>query len=401
MKTKTIMIGDRPIGGDTPCFIVAEAGANHEGKFELAKELIDAARATKSDSIKFQHYTAEKLTSKEAKRYWMVHGDERGFQFDPTRYKDAQLDTFKKIDGIPRDKDRELMAYGASKNIVVFSTPFDFESVDHLESIGTPLYKIASGDLTHHEFLRYVAKKGKPVVLSTGAANLSEIRDAVHVIEDAGNDQIILLHCTLAYPTPLDHANLLMMLDLQKEFPNALIGLSDHTPGVEADVAAALLGAVMIEKHFTHTPGPAAGANRVGESPDHDIGIGPEIFTEMVRRIREDEAKKSSVRMGLSHEEALKRIREGKFPEVLGAYTKKQVDENVELKARAQARRSIVVNKLIPKGTVITSAMVNDDTFTVKRPGTGIAPFEMDKLEGKRFVVDVGADAVLQWSHLA
>lgn len=263
-----IKIGDKYIGGDEPCFIVAEAGVNHEGDFDRAKALIDAAVAARADSVKFQHYIAARLAAPEAKRYWRVQGDEDGFQFDPDYYKDDQRSTFAKIDGIPREKDAALFRYGDEKKTPIFSTPFDFESVDHLDSLGVPMFKIASGDLTYHQLLTYIAQKGRPVVLSTGAAHLAEIKDAVDVIKRAGNEQIILLHCTLAYPTPLDRANLLMMQHLAKEFPDLPVGLSDHTPGSAAAVAAAMLGAVMIEKHFTHTPGPAAGDNRVGKNPD-------------------------------------------------------------------------------------------------------------------------------------
>jgi len=396
---RTIKIGNRLIGEGQPCFIVAEAGANHEGQFQKALELVDAALSTKADAIKFQHYTAGKLASKEARRYWFVRGDEKGYQFDPSFYKETQIETFAKIDGIPRGKDAELFDYAWQKGIVPFSTPFDFASVDHLEKLGAPMYKIASGDLTYHQLLAYVARTGKPIVLSTGAASLDEIRSAVNVIKKAGNNQIILLHCTLAYPTPLENINLLMMKHLQEEFPDVMIGLSDHTPGVEADAAASILGAVMIEKHFTHTPGAASGANRVGESPDHDIGLGTVSFTEMVRRVREDEKQKLSVRYGLSFEKAVQLIKSGQFLQVLGG-DKKVVDEKVELKARAQARRSVVAALAMQKGMKITQEMLGTH-FEIKRPGTGIAPFELEKLVGKTLKADVASDAVMRWEHFA
>ncbi len=394
-----ITIGKIKIGKNHPCFIVAEAGANHDGDFNKAKQLVDAALETNASAIKFQHYTAGKLASKEAKRYWFVHGDTKGYQFDPKNYKESQIETFNKIDGIPREKDAELIRYAEQKGIVIFSTPFDFESVDHLDSLGTPMFKIASGDLTYHDFLRHVASKGKPVILSTGAATMEEIHAAVDVIKFSGNHQIILLHCTLAYPTPLEHANLLMMKHLENEFPDCLIGLSDHTPGVEADVAAAMLGAVMIEKHFTHTPGHAAGSDKVGDSPDHDIGIGKKEFTELVRRIRENEAKKIGVAFGESYESVTSKIKAGKFPQVLGSSAIKEVDSEVELKARLQARRSVVADRAIKVGTTITKAMLTDGTFAVKRPGTGIAPYEIGKLIGKVVKTDIAPDTVLTLGH--
>ncbi len=394
-----INLGPIKIGKNHPCFIVAEAGANHDGDFNKAKQLVDAAAETKASAIKFQHYTAGKLASKEAKRYWFVHGDAQGYQFDPNTYKESQIETFNKIDGIPRDKDAELIAYATKKGIATFSTPFDFESVDHLDSLGTPMFKIASGDLTYHDFLRYVSSKGKPVILSTGAATMEEIHAAVRVIKSTGNNQIILLHCTLAYPTPLEHANLRMMKNLEQEFPDCLIGLSDHTPGVEADVAAAMLGAVMIEKHFTHTPGHAAGDDKVGDSPDHDIGIGKKEFTELVRRVRENESKKIGVAFGLSYQAAVAKIEQGKFPQVLGSSASKDIDSKVELKARAQARRSVVAGRMIKGGTVITQVMLGDGTFVVKRPGTGIPPYAISTLIGKVIKNDVTADTVLISDH--
>lgn len=396
---RKIKLGHRSIGNGEPCFIVAEAGANHEGEFDKARELIDAAVETGADSIKFQHYKADKLAAREAKRYWRVSGDEEGFQFDPDHYKEDQKSTFAKIDGLPREKDAELFRYGSEKNIIVFSTPFDFESVDHLDALGAPAFKVASGDLTYHQFLDYIARRQKPILLSTGAANLNEIKEAVNVIRLTGNDQIVLLHCTFAYPTPLEHANLLMMKHLMEEFPDLPVGFSDHTPGWAADIAAAILGASVIEKHFTHTPGPASGINKVGDSPDHDIGIGTEAFAEMVGRIREGDVRGLSTRFDLDFEDALEMIRGGDAPQVLGRYERKLVDQSVELKARLQARRSVVSNVALGKGTVITEEMVRRGHLAAKRPGTGIPPYEMDKLIGCRLNCDLPADTVLRYQH--
>ncbi len=396
---KEIRIGNHLIGAGHPCFFIAEAGANHEGKFEEALRLIDAAKKSQADAIKFQHYSAGKLVSREAKRYWAVRGDRPGFQFDPHEYHDDQASTFTKIDGIPRDKDAQLVNYAKENTIEMFSTPFDFESADHLERLGVPAYKIASGDITYHQFLEHVARKGKPIILSTGASTFEEIRDAVRVVLATGNDQLVLLHCTLAYPTPLENANLLMMKNLQEEFPNVLVGLSDHTPGFEADRAAALLGAVMIEKHFTHTPGAAAGENKVGESPDHDIGIGAEEFSAMVTAVRNDEKQGLSVRLGVDFERAIEMVRNGTCPQVLGKEVAKKVDSVVELKARAQARRSVVTEIALTKGTVITEEMLKDGKLSIKRPGTGIQPYEISNLVGKAVNQDISPDSILQWHH--
>jgi N,N'-diacetyllegionaminate synthase len=397
---KTIQFGSITLGGDNPCCIVAEAGANHEGVYDNAIQLIDAAHMARAHTIKFQHYTAHGLTSHEAKRYWKVAGDEDGFQFNPRVYKDDQLSTFVKIDGIPRERDYELLTYGDQKGILVFSTPFDFESVDHLNTLGIAGYKIASGDITYHAFLDYIARKGKPVILSTGASNVQEIKDAVRIIKNTGNDQIVLLHCTLAYPTPIQHANLNMMLHLQDEFPDCLIGLSDHTPGIDTDVAAAMLGAVMIEKHFTATPGVVVGKNKVGESPDHDIGIGPKEFLRMTNTISENEKNGKTTRRGLTRKQALHEVKQY-YPHVLGKYLEKQVDERVELKARAQARRSVITNRSLKKGDIITGEMFRDGTFAVKRPGIGIQPFEIQNLLTKTCKQDILADTVLRWEYFS
>ncbi|MBI5147726.1 MAG: N-acetylneuraminate synthase family protein [Parcubacteria group bacterium] len=391
-------IGDRLIGDDCPCFIVAEAGANHDGDFTKAGQLIKAVADIGADAIKFQHYTAEKLVSKEAKRYWLVRGDEGGHQFDPSRYKESQIETFAKIDGIPREKDIELMRLANERNIVLFSTPFDFESVDHLDALGIPMFKIASGDLTYRQFVEYIARKGKPVILSTGAANLAEIKEAAQVVRKTGNGQLILLHCTLAYPTPLEHANLLMMRHLQLEFPEALVGLSDHTPGIIASVVGAMLGAAMIEKHFTNTPGPAVGEDKVGESPDHDIGLGVGKFAEMIFRVRDDEANGLSVRLGIPFAAAASCVRNGEHFRLLGK-GEKTVDSAVEMKARLQARRSVVAALPLKRGAVLTEETIKTH-LTVKRPGTGIPPYEIGLLSGRIVKNDIPADAVLQWDDV-
>ena len=395
---RQLRIGSRLIGDGQPCFLIAEAGANHDGKFEDAIGLIDAAARAGADSIKFQHYTAGKLVSKDAMRYWLLRGEKYGSQFQPGSYSEDQRGTFAKIDGFPREKDEELMRHSESRGISMFSTPFDFESVDHLANLNVPAFKIASGDLTYHQFLAYVAKKGKPVLLSTGAASLDEIYGAVNVILKTGNDQIVLLHCTLCYPAPLEKANLLMMRHLQEEFPDVLIGLSDHTPGITADIAAAQLGAAVIEKHFTDTPGPIAGENKVGESPDHDMGISTEQFLEMSKKIRDDEINGRTVRIGWLIEAALASIQNSSSRLVLGSDYFKKVDELVELRARAQARRSVVTNVDLKTGTVITAEMLSNDTLLCKRPGTGIAPYDIQKLVGLVLKRDVEADRVLNWT---
>ena len=235
-----INIQGKIIGGDNPCYTIAEAGANHDGKLEKAFKLIDAAIETKTDSIKFQTYKAQNLVTKTAPKYWK---DE-----NPN---ESQYDVFKKLDSLTEDEWKQIFEYAEKKKITCFSTPFDEQSVDLLYSLNVPAFKIASADITHIPLIKHTAKKQLPIFISTGMASPLEIQDAVDAINDVGNNSIIIMHCMTSYPTKPDDANLEIIRTLTKKYPNHVIGYSDHTIGITVPLCSTFYGAKCIEKHFT------------------------------------------------------------------------------------------------------------------------------------------------------
>ena len=349
MTEATVVIGDRRIGSEDPPFVIAEAGANHDGDLDRAKRLIDAAATANADAIKFQNYTAEKLVTKSAPKYW---GDRETTQYE----------TFAKLDCLVPDDYREMARYARKEGLIYLSTPFDRGAVNLLADLQVPAYKIASGDLTHHPLLEYVAAQGEPVVLSTGMATLEEIRAAVSVIESTGNEDIVLLHCVTEYPTPVEEANLRMMRTLDDEFDYP-VGLSDHTMGTTVPTAAAALGAAVIEKHFTFD-------TTLQKSPDHRLSADTDEMAEIVDRTRDAHAA-----LGRSEQGPTDRESEG----------------------LAKARRSLVTGRAFQAGEAITT-----DGLAVKRPGTGIAPQEYWTAgeETWRAVTDLAADRVLTWDDI-
>lgn len=344
----SVIVGGRPIGMGHPCFVIAEAGVNHNEDVELGKALIKAAKEAGADAIKFQTYKAERLSTRTAPRYWFEPDDPNGSQFD----------TFAKLDGLDKTDQQTLQAYAREIGILWLSTPFDDEAVDFLDSLEVPAFKVASADMTCHPFLEHVARRGKPVFLSTGTATLGEVEEAVQVIRNAGNNQIILLHCTLAYPCPPDAINLRAMMTMKEVFSGIPVGLSDHSLGIAVPIAAVALGACVIEKHFTVD-------KRLPGSPDHHLSVDPLELRQMVDGIRAAEA-------------------------ALGSHTKGP--DPAEMAALRLARRSLVSAREIPKGTVITREML-----TWKRPGTGIPPKLLSMVVGRTARVDIPADQVLTW----
>lgn len=344
----SVIVAGRPIGPGHPCFVVAEAGVNHNEKVELGKALIRAAKEHGADAIKFQTYRAERLSTRSAPRYWVEPGDPDGSQFD----------TFARLDGLDEAAHRELQACAREAGILWFSTPFDEEAVDFLDSLDVPAFKVASADMTCSPFLEHVARKGRPVFLSTGTATLGEVEEAVRVIRDSGNDQIVLLHCTLSYPCPPEAINLRAMVTMREVFPQCPVGLSDHSLGIAVPLAAAALGAAAIEKHFTVDRGLAG-------SPDHRLSADPGDLRAMVEGIRTVEAALGSPRKG---------------------------PVEAEMAAYRLARRSLVAVCPIPRGAIITRQML-----TYKRPGTGIPPKFLPIVVGRTARVDIPADQVLTW----
>lgn len=346
-----IDFGGRLIGEGHPAFVIAEAGVNHNGDLELGKSLIREAKNAGADAIKFQSYKAGKISTKTAPRYWVEADDPDGSQYD----------TFAKLDSFGPVEHEALFAYAAECGLLCFSAPFDDEAVDMLDELGVPGFKIASADLTDHPLLEKVAAKGKPVILSTGLATIPEIGDAVAVVRERGNDQIILLHCTLQYPCDAENANLRMMLHMKAAFPDIPVGLSDHTLGIAVPQAAVALGAVAVEKHYTvdkTLPG----------SPDHHISVDHHDLKQMMDGIRTIE-------------------------KAMGRYQKGPVE--AESEAYRYARRSIVTATDVPEGATITREMV-----TFKRPGTGIYPKFVDVVVGRTAKRDIAEDTVLEWGMI-
>jgi sialic acid synthase SpsE len=348
---KIVDFGGRLIGEGQPAFVIAEAGVNHNGDLDLARALIREAREAGADAIKFQTYKAGNISTRTAPRYWFEPADPQGSQYD----------TFARLDGFGEPEHREIFRFARELGILCFSTPFDDEAVDLLDRLGAPGFKIASADLTDFPLVERVARKGKPVVLSTGLATVAEVGEAVERLRACGNEQIVLLHCTLQYPCDYENSNLRMMLHLKAAFPDIPVGLSDHTLGIAVPQAAVALGAVAIEKHYTVD-------KKLPGSPDHHLSLDPQDLRQMVAGIRAIE-------------------------KAMGRYEKGPVE--AELPALRYARRSIISICPIAKGSVIRREML-----TFKRPGTGIYPKLVDFVVGRTARVDIPEDTVLTWEML-
>ena len=328
--------------------VIAEAGVNHLGRFDYAKKLIEGAKEAGADIIKFQTYKANRLTTKNAPRFWSWDGELDG--------NGSQFDSYSKLDSFGLDEYRELKNICDQVGIEFMSTPFDPDSVDLLEAVGVNGYKIASCDITNKPLVEKIASTKKPVLLSTGAATLEEIRSAVNWANKAGCEDILIMHCTLTYPTPAEDSNLLAISQMRREFPNHLIGHSDHTLGFDVASAGTLLGSSALEKHFTFD-------KTLPLSADHWLSLDVADLKALVSRIRI-------------------------FESSLGSGLKGPLDS--EMLARTNARRSIVASRELLAGEVIK---LEDLDF--KRPGTGIEPHQLDNLIGKILLKDVSADSLL------
>ncbi|KAI3350330.1 N-acetylneuraminate synthase [Clostridium botulinum] len=331
------------------CFIIAEAGVNHNGDINIAKKLIDIACEAGVDAIKFQTFKSEDLVTKNAPK--------ANYQKQTTR-SGNQYDMLRKLE-LSYDEHFILKQYCSRKGIVFISTPFDFKSVNLLEKLDIPLYKISSGDLTNIPLLKYIAKLNKPMIVSTGMSNLGEVESAVDAIKECGNNKISLLHCTSNYPTEYKDVNLNAMITLKNAFQFP-IGYSDHTIGVEISIAAVAMGAKFIEKHFT--------LDKSMEGPDHKASLDPEELKQMVNSIR-------NVENGLGN--GIKRCNEN--------------EKNI----RAIVRKSIVANSDIKKGTSISY-----ENIGFKRPGTGISPCFVNEFIGKVAIEDINSDEFISFNNV-
>lgn len=326
-------------------YIIAEAGVNHNGSYELACRLVDAAKAAGVDCIKFQTFKSEKLVSQNAQK--------AEYQKDTTG-EGSQVDMLKKLE-LSYDEFLSLKKYCDEVGICFLSTPFDFESIEFLNSIDMPFWKIPSGEVTNLPYLVALAKTGRSVVMSTGMCSMDEIEAAVNALKANGTHEIKLLHCNTEYPTPFEDVNLRAMQTIRDAF-GFEVGYSDHTKGIEVPIAAVALGATVIEKHFT--------LDRSMEGPDHKASLEPDELAEMVRCIKNIEKS-------------------------LGTGDKEPSPS--EKKNITVARKSIVAKKRINAGDILT-----EDNITVKRPGSGINPMRWNEILGTKAVRDFEEDELIE-----
>ena len=329
-------------------FIIAEAGVNHNGKIDLAKKLVDAASAAGADAVKFQTFKTERIVCRGAGK--------ADYQKRTTGSTESQFEMIKKLE-LSTDAHKELLNYCQSKNIEFLSSPFDLESIDLLCELGLETMKIPSGEITNLPYLRKIGKLNKQIIISSGMADLREIKDALDVLVMSGTplDRITVLHCNTEYPTPMIDVNLRAMETISSAF-GVKIGYSDHTISTEISIAAVTLGATVIEKHFTldkNMPG-----------PDHQASLDPHELQMLVQAIRNVEI-------------------------ALGSGIKKP--STSELKNRPVARKSIVAHIPIMKGEFFT-----EKNITVKRPGTGINPMEWDKVINRQAPKDFDKDEMIE-----
>lgn len=325
--------------------IIAEAGVNHNGNMELAKEMVRKAKEAGVDYIKFQTFIPRQLVSRYASK--------AEYQKETTGSEQSQLQMLEKL-ALTYDDFSELKRYCEEVGVGFISTPFDFESIEFLESLGMDFWKVPSGEVTNLPYLEKIGQTGKKVILSTGMCEIEEIRDAVEVLERHGTKDITLLHCNTEYPTPFEDVNLLAMHHIAKELKKP-VGYSDHTKGIEIPIAAAALGASVIEKHFT--------LDRNMEGPDHRASLDPEELKSMVSAIRNIEAG-------------------------LGDGIKRRTLS--EQKNCAVARKSIVARTGIAKGERFT-----EKNITVKRPGNGISAMRWYEVLGKAATRDYCEDELI------
>jgi len=327
-------------------YIIAEAGVNHNGSIDLAKKLIDKGAEAKVDAVKFQTFKAETLVTKDAKK--------AEYQDKNTENNtDSQFEMIKKLE-LDYEVHQELLEYAQLKGVQFLSSAFDLDSIELLDELGIPLFKIPSGEITNYPYLKKIAETGKDIILSTGMSNLSDIEKALDLLRDSGAQAVNVLHCNTEYPTPMEDVNLLAMNTIKKAF-DVEVGYSDHTLGIEVPIAAVALGATVIEKHFT--------LDKTMEGPDHKASLEPEELKEMVKAIRNIEV-------------------------ALGSKIKKPTKS--EVKNMPIARKSIVAKTEIKKGEILTV-----DNLTIKRPGTGINPMEWETIIGKQATKNYSPDELI------
>ena len=345
-----IQIQGKTISNDSPAFIIAEVGANHNGDLELAKKSIDAAADCGVDAVKFQTYTAEELLSNQE-------------TIVTTGPKGEKTQTLKELfDSVTlkREFHQEIYNYAKSKGLICFSTPFSLEGVAFLEDIGNPIYKIASSDVNYVDMLEAIANTKKPVFLSTGKCTLSDMDMAIELLQNNGTSDLCLLHCVANYPSKMEHMNLNVIKTLKQMYPDCIIGFSDHSLGITAALGAICFGAKIIEKHFT--------INKNLDGPDHWFSMDPNDMKNLVNEIRNLE-----VAFG----------------------TQRKILAQNEVPEKYWATRSLHINKDLKAEDII-----NKEDLDMLRPGYGISPFDRDKVIGIKLAKDIKKGTVLEWTHL-
>ena len=351
MGLTPIHAGSYHIGPGQPVFVIAEAGVNHNGDLELAKRLVDVAAQAGANAIKFQSFKAEQVASPQAEK--------AAYQKQTTSPGESQLKMLQRLQ-LSTTMHYELQTYCQRRDILFISSPFDEASADLLDELDVPLFKLPSGEITNWPFIEYVARKGKPLILSTGMSYLSEVDEAVRRIYLAGNRRLVVLHCVSNYPADPGDANLRAMHTLSTAL-QVPVGYSDHTPGLEVSLAAVALGACVIEKHFTldkNIPG-----------PDHQASLEPNELHALVSGIRTVER-------------------------ALGNGIKKPVESEAD--ARKLVRRSLVAACDIPAQSSIRPGMLK-----ALRPAQGISPLHLHEIIGRRSRIDIKKGQPLTWSDLA
>lgn len=341
-----VQISNKLIGLQQPVFVIAEAGVNHNGDLKLARDLIDLAVDAGADAVKFQTFRADLLATPEAPK--------AEYQLQTTGSAESQLEMLRGLE-LSSDAHRELQSYCHERGIIFLSTPFDEESVDFLDSLGVPAFKISSGDLTNSPLLEYIAGKGKPVILSTGMSEISELIEAVSVLNLAGCENPILLHCVSNYPADPAEVNLRAMQTMRAAF-DLPVGFSDHTEGIDVSLAAVALGACVIEKHFT--------LDRTLPGPDHRASLERAELRQLIQSIRRIESALGNGR---------------------------KVPTASEVETARVARRSLFASVDIPAGATLKREMV-----MMRRPGTGLSPAILNTLIGQYAVRDIAAGTVLE-----
>jgi len=331
-------------------FIIAEAGVNHNGSTEMALRLVDAARASGADAVKFQTFRAERLATAEAHK--------AAYQERTTDGTESQFEMLRRLE-LSEEAHKTLIKHCRQAGIQFLSSPFDLPSVDFLHSVDVPCFKVPSGEITNYPLLQKVARTGRPVILSTGMSTLGEVEEAVQVLQAAGTSELTLLHCVTEYPAPFAEVNLRAMHTLRTAF-GLPVGYYDHTPGTEIAIAAVSLGAVVIEKHFT--------LDRSLPGPDHAASLEPVEVGQMVAAIRNVEAAMGT---GIKAPAPCER-------------------PNISV-----ARKSVVAARNLPAGHRLAPGDLD-----IKRPGSGLASKFMPALTGRTLRVDVARDELITWDQL-